>query len=386
MVSAQVFRFQQRITNLQTHHELAVRRHASANKNYTLLSRDVMNSLMTHLAENDKKLKKTKRITKPRILLSQTSKHSRLNEVSDTISPYPSYTDTSKCFFRDEQYDVHNTLMPVVVDRTTANFGDCSYSQIDPDSSIASRNHEPIFPPPTYADPASPQSAVGYQFLPQPNNSSTHFPSLKAYEDEALSWPGGSSFTSSRNPSYVVGSAFGCFSEESCSTQQSSYALRTQPISFVSYSDHYTSPTGISARVHWSRGSDIQDDVNYVTSPNLSTTIEKPATSCIRGQKQEFYSCTPISGGILFDHAHHRASYSSCNSSCSSRCSYPVYSGINPILASTYPVVPSYHSNGSYLRPGFLSNVAVDARPSNSLPLLERHSELHRPPSEFNYT
>ncbi|KAA3681405.1 uncharacterized protein DEA37_0011901 [Paragonimus westermani] len=375
MVSAQVFRFQQRITNLQTHHELAVRRHASANRNYTLLSRDVMNSLMTHLAENDKKLKKTKRITKPRILLSQTSKHSRLNAVSDTVSPYTSYTDASRCFFRDEQYDVHNTLIPVGVDRTTANFGDYSYSQIDQDSSTPSRNHEPIFPPPTYADPTSPPSVVGYQFLPQPNNSSNQFQNLKAYEDEALSWSGDSS--------YVVNSASGCFNGESCSTQQTSYALKTQPISFVSHSDHYASPARISSRAPWSGGSGIPDDL---TSTNLSTTVEKPAASCIRGQKHDFYSYTPISGDILFDHAHHRVSYSSCNLSCSSHCSCPAYSGINPILASTYPVVPSYHSNGSYPRPGFLSNVAMDPRPSNSLPLLERHSELHRPPSEFNYT
>lgn len=66
MASAQVYRFQQRISNLQSHHKLASIRHCEAVSNYISQNNELMKSLMAHLKGPDKSVKRTKRITKPR--------------------------------------------------------------------------------------------------------------------------------------------------------------------------------------------------------------------------------------------------------------------------------------------------------------------------------
>lgn len=71
MTSVQVNRFQKRVLGLQAHHNLAAQRYSVSSKNYEKFSRSMVDSLVAHLAENDKKMKKTKRISKSRGALSQ---------------------------------------------------------------------------------------------------------------------------------------------------------------------------------------------------------------------------------------------------------------------------------------------------------------------------
>ncbi|CAH8524785.1 unnamed protein product [Dicrocoelium dendriticum] len=150
MVSTQVHRFQRRIADLQTHHELSLKRYKTARQNYTSFSRDVLNSLVAHLAETEKNAKNSKRVAKPRASHSQVPKHSRPHYLPCTVPNYSPYGNDPVSNCRDEKFTAYDGLPATMVDQSAKNFSSYACPVNERVCLGSARRDEPVFPPPTF--------------------------------------------------------------------------------------------------------------------------------------------------------------------------------------------------------------------------------------------
>ncbi|CAH8560057.1 unnamed protein product [Schistosoma guineensis] len=147
MASAQVYRFQQRISNLQSHHKLASIRHCEAVSNYISQNNELMKSLMAHLKGPDKSVKRTKRITKPRTTHPQLAKSARFSAKSYAMQ---STVEQLNAIHHHSLYRQKNFVNQCLPEETWNNFGTPATND---DPSVCN-SKEPIFPPPTYTEPS----------------------------------------------------------------------------------------------------------------------------------------------------------------------------------------------------------------------------------------
>ncbi|CAH8510697.1 unnamed protein product [Schistosoma turkestanicum] len=177
MASAQIYRFQQRITNLQLHHELASVRHCEAVSNYINQNNELMNALMAHLKAPDKGMKRTKRLTKPRTTTTphttQLAKSARFTGKSyATQSSHVEQLTTTHHHHQHHQQQHHSLgkktdfvnqqCLPEDAwnnnssNNTNNNYHHYSYYTTTPvihnDDHFTCNSKEPIFPPPTYLE------------------------------------------------------------------------------------------------------------------------------------------------------------------------------------------------------------------------------------------
>ncbi|KER31460.1 hypothetical protein T265_12987, partial [Opisthorchis viverrini] len=341
MASAQVYRFQRRLNTLQSHHELALKRHSVSNKSYETRSRDVMNSLITHLAESEKKLKKTKRTAKPRISHPTVPKQSRCNDSANPTSSYFPYTDKSRYSCRPDQMDAPCVLQHGGREHVPFLFGENVYHH--------NHTNEPIFPPPTYAEQSGPSSPASLQ---APSRNTSHPPDsyLAPKVRDSKSWTGVSNYSDSFHSNSATYS-FGMYADHQFTPNRLlSYDLpTTQHDSSTVPPSIYSCPTGrpwssfIDSHTDFTHSNEsYPDDVTSRRQSLRSPTVHKFDSV---HQKQHPYGVN----NNMYDHnVCGEANCMANDLSIFPRLHGSAYPGINPILASTYPLGPGYRADEAY--------------------------------------
>ncbi|TPP62800.1 hypothetical protein FGIG_00733 [Fasciola gigantica] len=348
MTSVQVNRFQKRVLGLQTHHNLATQRHSVASKNYETFSRSMMDSLVSHLAENDKKMKKTKRITKPRGALSQGFRSTRSGEIAKPMDRFPAYTGyPSYCPTVDPcASGTTYNMLPPHFPAPEANIPEnVNFEVRHPMASSPAPNKEPVFPPPTYADPLA--SNVLVSQCPSSgtdpfNDYMTGKPNFTR-DYSALGLDGG--FTRydyfhpqhSRDLSYRIDGIDTYFTDPNFHTGVDQQSSR--------FPAHHQSSPQTSWPTHSAR--ELTEPLEY--SDSFLSNLDPCISSC-NGKYPDFYGqySTKSISATSQDCRNYARSVRVENLTVIPCAAGSGYTGINPILASTYPVASGSRSEKVY--------------------------------------
>lgn len=321
MVSTQVHRFQKRIAGLQNHHELSLKRYKTARQNYTSFSRDVLNSLVVHLSETEKRAKKSRRIAKPRASNSQVAKHGRPDCLACNLPLYSPYgNDPVSC--RDGQFTAYDELQETIVERSAKNIGSYDYSmnlQICTDSV---RCNEPVFPPPTFIE-----------------HNDCSLP--ETHKDRDIC-----GFTS-----------FHTVDSRGSGNHNSVYEFHSDSMYSAPriYSDQFLSRGSSSG--HFDHSDQTPNEVHPMPTCHQSrssmTTFD--LSSCLMEKNMPFCEFAPyrsLHSTLSVQDSHQSTIDKSDHSPGALRVfpglAYSNYSGINPILASTYPTFPNHYIDYTY--------------------------------------
>ncbi|CAL8069058.1 unnamed protein product [Calicophoron daubneyi] len=345
MASAQVYRFQRRVVSLQAHHQSAVDRHCITVSNYASLSRNMMDALTAFLAMSGKKLKKAKRITKPRPTHSQSIKH-----LGETIPQLPSYTASTNRMGHstaNESFNLHTA--PQQPPQTIVPFGGNLNPPVSTTTKPTTTAHdkEPVFPPPT--DTEQPNFGAPfsqpYSLTSQQSWSVDYSDNwLRASLDGDRSWT--NSFHSPQNyydtSLHLAGASANAYS---CNTRTERRPEPETPLT------NCQSPRPV---------------LNYGWRNDITSSCCDDVGSSAMGS----FGCNPNDGTSFLASSQPRSIGDRCSFSYDHGASFVrsstavsdftrgsggggLFNDINPILASTYPAVPNFPTNANNIDPGY---------------------------------
>lgn len=321
----------------------------------------MVDSLVAHLAENDKKMKKTKRISKSRGALSQGLRSTRPGEIVKPIDRFPSYTGYPSCCPVDDpclsgatynvlppQFPIHETKVPENVE----------FEAHHPVAPSPASTKEPIFPPPTYADPSAsnmlisecPSSGSGTfdYYMATKSNFSRDYSPLPHGLDGGFTRYDYCHPQHSRDHFYRIGSADAYGTDPNLHT-----GMSQQCTNFPPHHQHLAQtswPTNLTR--------ELSNPIEYGDS--FLSNLDQCASACngkypdpygqyttkpISVTSQDYRGCTlPVRAEIL---------------TVIPRTAGSGYTGVNPILASTYPVASGSRPEKNFDPCSQLSDSAV---------------------------
>ncbi|KAH8869882.1 hypothetical protein KSF78_0005714 [Schistosoma japonicum] len=328
MASAQVYRFQQRVFNLQSHHELASVRHCEAVSNYISQNHELMNSLMAHLKATDKNVKRTKRIAKSRTTNPQLAKSARFSGKSYAMQSQVEHLGTIHHSL-PKQTDFINQCLP---EELWNNFS----IPANNDNHLACNSKEPIFPPPTYADPGlncEPSIFDDCSWDNWPRDSESRSSNCVP-QTRCQSLTLQQKHTACETPFIYNGAE----AEQHWSCSNLSFGTKQQTLSHTS---DYNLPDTQPLDSNWLKQSTSYDELGHL--PPVNWNYHMFSDELLYGSRNSFspkHSAHSLNRNSLpnqvFNYAEEFSSSNSCYESMGSS-----KNRVNPILASTYPTVGS---------------------------------------------
>ncbi|CAH8855520.1 unnamed protein product [Trichobilharzia szidati] len=345
MATAQVHRFQQRVSNLQSHHKLASIRHCEAVNSYVNQNNALMNCLLINLKAADKNVKRTKRTTKPRNTHSHLKKSARFTGKSYAMQP--PYVEQTNTMYHHSIPRQTNCVNRCFTKELWNEFGTTGMGN----EQFACNSKEPIFPPPTYAEPSEPAIFDDCSWKNWLSDD-------KDRNDNVIlqnKWP-----SATLQPDYTL-----CSNNYSCdevnsfvyneTLQEKRFWSSDNPLNdrrkqTANFTSDFNFSVPQSVDSYWLKQSTSYSDIkhsplantdSYVYDETLYARQNSFRSSSTHNIISEDVNCFPINriGNYSLE-------YNPLNINC--RISESCKNSINPILASTYPPSGSnshyYHS------------------------------------------
>lgn len=338
MASAQVYRFQQRISNLQSHHELASIRHCEAVSNYISQNNELMKSLLAHLKAPDKSVKRTKRITKPRTTHPQLAKSSRFSAKSYATQSTVEQLNAIHHHSLSRQTDFVNQCLP---EETWNNFG----TPVNNDDPFVCNSKEPIFPPPTYTEP-------GLNYEPGIlddclweiwNGDNSVLQSQHQKRTPQTSYTACDKIYSGDTPSFIYN---GAREKPYWSRDDVSLDIKQQTLSRIA---GYNLPVTQPRDSYWLKQSTSYGEPEHLLFVNRHDRLSHDESLCtVRNSFSPNLNVSCMNGNSLLTNQMNSYSPEFCTSNSGYELTGSSKNHINPILVSTYPSVGSdIHSHRS---------------------------------------